>query len=100
MARGPIYIMVYNGQYLTNRTNAKKVWEQIQESFGVTEAEAKKELEFHYQENEDDTHYEIKLARKENIKPLCVAGIRNKLIVLRKDSYDNMKIFFDTIGGS
>ena len=98
MARGPIYIISHNGQYLTNRTNAKRLWELIEEIFG------EREIEICYRAEEGDTEYTVIPARYQKLKSTCQIAHRNRIVIREADDQDIpfnewLTIMFDQIGG-
>jgi len=94
MAERIIYIASRNGKYLTNKTNATRLWEIF---IKIWKDEP---LEFSYQKKEEDTEYTTVPARRVNLKKLCKEAVKNRLIVHPEGTMDDrISIHQDILGG-
>lgn len=94
MADRTIYLVSVNTVYLTNKTNATRLWEVFEERWGD------KPLEFRYQEDESHTEYTSTPARVHKLKKLCQTAIKNRIIVNPVgDRDDIISVIQDVVGG-
>lgn len=99
MADRTVYIVGLNQKYLTNKTNATRLWEIVERELGSVE------LEISYQKGEEDTHYTTTPARKGKIKQLCIDAIRNRILIhpvgadLDMDMEECISVQQDIFGG-
>jgi hypothetical protein len=99
--RGTTYIVSLNKLYITNKTNATRLWEVVERELG-----SQNDLEIAYcltQEEDKNRDYHITLARKGRVKALCQKAYRNRILVRTKGDEnfedDHIAIFQDLIGG-
>lgn len=97
MADRTVYIVGRNKLYLTNKTNATRLWEVVERELG------QQDLTISYQTDE----YTVKTtpARKHKIKQLCIDAYRHRIIIHPtdddpwEDAEDAISIQQDLLGG-
>ena len=75
MADRTVYIVGINKLYLTNKTNALRLWEVVERELGD------EELIISYKKNDGDSHFTTTPARKGKMKQLCIDAHQHRILI-------------------